>query len=665
MTIAKNAASKLFVAMVAAAMVFTLATPAKAATAEELQAQIDALMAQISGLQGGGPATASTAACTFTRPLTIGSEGADVKCLQDAMTPTYFNHAGGSTGYFGAVTQAAVAKWQAANGVSPAAGYFGPVSQAKFASMTPAPTGDDDDDDDTATDDDDDDSTDDGELTGEASLDTFEVSDGEGADDVEEGAEDVEVAEFEIEFTDGDAEISRIDLALVVDDSNDGDDSPWDVFEDVSLWVDGDEVARMDASDEDEYLDEDDGSLRFSGLDIVAREDEAVTVVVAVTIPSSVEGSSNGEEWNVYAHSIRFIDADDVTTTDEATGDLDVDSTDPAGEFSIEEEGDGDALDLESSDEDPDATTLSLDEDDNKEYAIFAFDLSAEDSDGDIELNEISVGIQTVNSGENAVIDALVNDFRLEVGGESYSAESYTGSATTTTLVFDIDGDSVVAADEVVTAVLFADFENMDDTDNEGSTIYATVTKASIDAEGAEDITVGGADRTGNTHTLRTEGVDLGDVTDGTGSSDSTQVVSGVATDSNYGTMFLTFEITSFGDDVYVQSNNASRGASTTAAVAYTIEDSSTGSATGTGAVSVSYDIDGAEEEDGFFLLEEGETYEMTVTVNSYNPPAGQSGTYNLQILTVGFASTEVNATSTQAPEELSDYESDDVAIQS
>ena len=199
---------------------------------------------------------------------------------------------------------------------------------------------------------------------------------------------------------------------------------------------------------------------------------------------------------------------------------------------------------------------------------------------------------------------------------------------------------------------------------DEGSTIVAGIDyTTNVDAESATDITVGGTSKRGEAHTLRTEGLDLGDVTDGTGSSDSTQVVSGVATDANYGTMFLTYEITAFGDNLFIKADQASRGASTTAGVAYTIEDSS-GAASTTGAVSVTYDIEGADENDGFFELEDGETYEMTVIVNSYNP-VGTGGTYNLQVLSVGYAATAINATSSQPPTELEDYESDAVAIQS
>lgn len=72
--------------------------------------------------------------CTFTRSLTVGSRGADVTCLQAALVSG--GHLSVSpTGYFGAMTKAAVKKWQMAAGVMPASGLFGPLSRAKFAMM--------------------------------------------------------------------------------------------------------------------------------------------------------------------------------------------------------------------------------------------------------------------------------------------------------------------------------------------------------------------------------------------------------------------------------------------------------------------------------------------------------------------------------------------------
>src|SRR3989338_4499884 len=133
---------------------------AQGQTVSELQAQIQSLQAlianlqaQISGVSGGTPSMSSTP-CTFTKDLTMGSTGMDVKCLQE-----YLNSAGhmvassgaGSPGmeseYFGSRTQSAVSKWQAANSVSPSVGYFGPVSRAMYNSLivvlpppTPIPT---------------------------------------------------------------------------------------------------------------------------------------------------------------------------------------------------------------------------------------------------------------------------------------------------------------------------------------------------------------------------------------------------------------------------------------------------------------------------------------------------------------------------------------------
>lgn len=121
---------------------FAFATPANAATADELQAQINsllatiaALQAQISSLEGGGGGT-SASDCGFTRDLTLEVSGDDVVCLQDYLTGTgHFTFSGGSTGYFGPITQSAVAAWQAANNVNPPAGYFGPISMAKYSSL--------------------------------------------------------------------------------------------------------------------------------------------------------------------------------------------------------------------------------------------------------------------------------------------------------------------------------------------------------------------------------------------------------------------------------------------------------------------------------------------------------------------------------------------------
>lgn len=85
-------------------------------------------------------------ACTFDRDLQLGVLGEDVRCLQQFLNATGYiitTSGGGAKGNetteFKSLTQAAVIRWQKANGVSPASGYFGAKSRAAYqAALTGA-----------------------------------------------------------------------------------------------------------------------------------------------------------------------------------------------------------------------------------------------------------------------------------------------------------------------------------------------------------------------------------------------------------------------------------------------------------------------------------------------------------------------------------------------
>jgi peptidoglycan hydrolase-like protein with peptidoglycan-binding domain len=112
---------------------------ANAQSTSDLQAQISALLAQIAQLQAqlNGSSSGSAMTYDFTNDLTVGSTGADVSSLQQLLiNKGYLTAVSAPTGYFGALTQSALAKFQAANGISPAAGYFGPKTRAFVNSMS-------------------------------------------------------------------------------------------------------------------------------------------------------------------------------------------------------------------------------------------------------------------------------------------------------------------------------------------------------------------------------------------------------------------------------------------------------------------------------------------------------------------------------------------------
>lgn len=125
-----------------------------AATIAEIQAQIQALMAQIAtlqaqGVQGGvvapqsGPAVSSIC-LNLARNLSRSSRGSDVAQLQQFLISQNLLSADSATGFFGALTENAVKQWQSKNGIvvagTPATtgyGAVGPKTRAALANCAP------------------------------------------------------------------------------------------------------------------------------------------------------------------------------------------------------------------------------------------------------------------------------------------------------------------------------------------------------------------------------------------------------------------------------------------------------------------------------------------------------------------------------------------------
>ena len=146
----KNVAAVLVAVALVFGFAFAFAQPAKADTISDLQAQIQALLAQITALQTGGsigaPAVSGAGCYTFTRNHQQGNTGGEVMWVQQFLN----NHdaqvaasgagsPGNETDYFGSRTKAAVAAFQnmyaadilAPVGLSAGTGYWGPSSRAK------------------------------------------------------------------------------------------------------------------------------------------------------------------------------------------------------------------------------------------------------------------------------------------------------------------------------------------------------------------------------------------------------------------------------------------------------------------------------------------------------------------------------------------------------
>ena len=125
-------------AIAGAASAQTTTTTTTSSTLSALQAQVQALLAQIAALQGTGTATASGACFTFTQDEWQGQSGGQVMWVQEFLNGHGFTVAasgagspGNETSYFGGLTKAAVMNFQSSEGITPVSGYWGPLSRAK------------------------------------------------------------------------------------------------------------------------------------------------------------------------------------------------------------------------------------------------------------------------------------------------------------------------------------------------------------------------------------------------------------------------------------------------------------------------------------------------------------------------------------------------------
>lgn len=599
------------------------------------------------------PTGVGSVTCTgnFSRNLTVGDTGADVKELQQLLNARGFTvataGAPGSAGmeseYFGPATKSAVTAMQNAYaaeiltplGLTTGTGFFGASTRVKANALcsatTPTVPGTDDEDAD-----EDEDEDEDNDLSGEAALKTNEM-DSADDDEINEGEEEAEIGEFTVEFSDGDAMITRLDISLVGTSAEESD--PWDVFDTVYLMVDGDVVAEADASDEDEYLDEDDGTIRFSGVDIVAMEDEELTITIAADVTSSVDGAGVDQSWTVAVEGMRWIDATDVTTTEDFSGE---DAT-----FTIDEEGAEDEIIVKASSSDLDSSIIKVEDDSTSDWVtVFVFDLDTDDSENDISIDSIPVSVTVGSSTYNGLVD----DARLVIDGttiDSSSADVTDGGLATGVITFDVDGDVVIDAGDRVKAELQLRFKSLAVGD-EGTTVQGKVTSANavaIDAEGADDIDGEGV-ATGDPHQLMTTGIYAEIV------STDTDTKSNGTDDDAVGEFIIKVDITAFEETYYISTSSA--------VFDFDVMDSDgTVVATPTAVISSTASRDGDA-----YRIDEGETETFTLTITA---EPGVADYYKAVLNSIDFGSANAHpavvdqTAHTVSPVE--DFETDNVYI--
>jgi peptidoglycan hydrolase-like protein with peptidoglycan-binding domain len=584
----------------AAVFAMTGAT-AQAATSAELQAQINALMAQLAALQT--PAVS----VVLTSDLTMGSTGAQVVTLQSFLESKGYlvMPVGVAKGYFGGLTRAALVKFQLANGISPAVGYFGPKTRAAVIAMlavTPGQgpivvvpgTGTE------------------GELNNDDQLGSI------GSETLDEGEDAAEVLGIEFDAEDSNMTIDRVDVDFEATTVS-GSDHLDRYVDSVSLWLDGKKIAEGDVDEADE--DSDVYSFRFSGLNAVVKDGDTAELVVAVDVVSNVD-SDDLSEWTV------TIDEDAIRATD-TKGISDTYFGTPYDETFTVGEADAGELTVGEASSNPDARDVEADEDvETDDIVLLAFDLEADEQD--VMVESIPVTIRTVGATNAAVF----KNVQLYQGSTLLDTKSVTSTSASSSVVFD-DLDITIDADSDETFTIKATVNDLDGTNfAEGDMASSTVYGALIDAEdeAGDNVTPSG-DADGEVVTFRSIGVDV-DLTSVTESNDSDST-------PDLGTFTFKFKVTAFGEDVYLSSTSTSGEAN---AIVYALTGGTIASSTLTST---------ADESGNAFVVDEGDTEDFTFTVIV----DGNSSFTDVEI--TGIKWGESAAGSTQNTTTVDEWESD------
>jgi len=286
-------------AAIAASVAMVAPTFAGAVTVEELLAQIAALQAQLLALQGqstGG--TGATGACvgvSFTRNLTVGSTGSDVKCLQQTLNVTP------QSGYFGPITLAAVKAYQTEKGWTPA-NQVGPMTRAalnaQLAStpstpVTPGTTGG---------------------SEGSIAV-TASVSPVTGGD-VYVGRTNTAIAGLDVKATGSNVTVNRVDVNFTASTGTSCNLRPWTNISGITV-SDG-TTSKSAAVTQSSVIENTVGSsytARVEGINIVVPKDTTKKLTVSVDTMNSLPVGATAcvPAYNFAVNSVRATDGAGVS----------------------------------------------------------------------------------------------------------------------------------------------------------------------------------------------------------------------------------------------------------------------------------------------------------------------------------------------------------------
>lgn len=550
--------------------------------------------------------SANAATFTYTGGLIkVGSRGTQVMDLQRCLADMGVNPGSNIDGVFGPITKSAVMSFQASKSVA-VDGIIGPITGPLYTAACAM---------DSSNDSSKDDSKDDSDLSGgvgDISLTSLSAYSGE---DVGEGSEDVPVMSVDVEAGD-DSDVRLDSVKVEFYQSNSADSRRlYKYADEITVWFDGEQVGSADADEFSESSNYYSKSIELDGVIIRAGEEKELTFAVTA-LENLDSGDIDSDAWQVDILNVRFTDGDGVVTTSAADAAKTSGGTYyKAFDFDSFATANDAELKLALGDDDiNDSHVLDADDSNDTDHDVLSFTLEAA-GDSDIWVDEIPVVITT--TGDTTESNIVVNA-SLWVDGERISGKEDVPDGGA--VLFD-DLDYTIEAGDEVEFILNVEMQDIDGALDDGDTVQATVTVASIDAEDevGESVTATGS-AVGDAHTLYDNGIQVKFVgaTSTVKSSDTTGINETV-------TFKLQYDVTAFGDDMYVSDPCTADDATdfTTATTVYLEGDADHSSTTCTDLDSTgTFNTTGNDS----WEVKEGKTERFTVTVIGNGGEAAGAG---------------------------------------